>query len=150
MRSGSPDLLFIEENGELAGGGSNGFRLTNARPQTPVECPQGRVRFTHAHRGHAQQRCRAVRGSTRLGAQHPATRDLVARCQGQPGGKVLRRWPPAHVIAAFGDEPQGQVRPDTVDLDRIDPEQSLQRGLNGECRFVLLSFAPSISSKYSL
>ena len=62
---------------------------------------------------------------------------IVLGREGQPGREVLHAGPPCHVGADLGDEPQGGIRPDGIDLCEIRAGEAVEGTANLEARFVL-------------
>lgn len=88
----------------------------------------------------AIRRTAAARLAEGLGAgtEEPTARDLVLRGQREPRSEVLRRGPARHVGPNLGDELEGRVGRDAIDLRQIDASGQVMEGrANLEARFVV-------------
>ena len=99
----------IDQDGELAGGGGEGFRLADADGQPAVEGAEGGLAADETHGGNAQHGGRAVGGGLGFAAEAPAAGDPVLGREGEPGGEVVRGGPAAEIAlmrerAAFWTE----------------------------------------------
>ena len=118
----------VDKNGELASGRGNGFGLVSASGQPAIERPK---RMVAAMEGHGRDSkdlggpvCRGLRART----QKLPTRDLVARCQREPGSEVMLRGPAMHIKADFGDQLERAVGANTRKLGDVDPSTELEQG----------------------
>jgi transposase InsO family protein len=90
----------VEEDRELPSGSGDGLGLAGSRREAAVEGAEGGLSPADVHRRNSQEHGRPIGGPTGLGAEHAATRDLVARGQTEPRREVLGRGPLTHVVAA--------------------------------------------------
>jgi hypothetical protein len=114
----------VEENRNLARGRGDRLDLADARGKPSVEGTQGGVGSPDRYRGEPQERRGPAARAARARREHLATRDLVARRQAKPGGKVLCARPGGEVVA--------------VNLRQVLAEQRKERRANIEHRAVRL------------
>ena len=116
----------VDEDGQRAGGGGEGFGLADAHGEAPVEGPEGGLAPNEAHGGDAQHPGGAVGRRLRAAAEAPAARDPVLGREGEPGGEVMFGGPAPHVGADLGDELQGAIGGDAIDLRDVDAGEVVQ------------------------
>jgi hypothetical protein len=80
----------IHEDGELAGGDSNGVRFARACGEPAIERTQRGGRAAERSRGQSKRVRGPIRGGLGLRAQEPPAGNLVLRRERQPGSEVLR------------------------------------------------------------
>ena len=126
-----PELAFegpIDEDREFASRGGDGLRFTDPRGQTTIKGAERGLRTTHAHRCQAQDGGGAIRGGLCPRAEKAAAGDLVVGREGEPGREVFFRGPATHVGTNLGDQLEGRIRLNPVDLGDVDA--------TGEVRYV--------------
>ena len=87
-----------------------------------------------------QDRRGAVGGRLRLGAEQATARNFVLWGQGLPGREVFLSRPAGHVGSNLGEEAQGAVGANGIDLGEIDIGQVVERGANLEARLIVARF----------
>ena len=126
----------VDENGQLARRRGKGFGLADPDGQAPVERAQGGLASDQPEGGHAEHGGGAI--GRRLGprAEAPPTRDAVLRREGEPGGEVVFGGPPAEVGANLGDQLEGAVGGEAIDLGEVDAGEMVEDGPDIEVGFV--------------
>ena len=84
----------------------------------------------------------AVGGGERLGAEEAAAGDFVVGGQRQPGREVLLGGPAAHIGANLGEQPEGTVGADSVELREVDAGEVVERGANVEPWLIVARLLP--------
>ena len=126
----------IDENGELAGGGGDGFGLADPDRQAPVEGPAGGLAPHEAHGGDAQHAGGAIGGGLGFTAEPAAAGDPVLGCEGEPGGEVVLGGPARGVGADLGDQLEGAIGGEAIDLREVDAGQVVQHGPEVDVGFI--------------
>ena len=126
----------IDQDGELAGGGSNGFGLADADGQPAVESAEGGLAADETHGGDAQHAGGAVGGGLGFAAKPAVAGDPVLGREGEPGGEVVLGGPAAQVGADLGDQLQGAIGGEAIDLREVDAGQVVQHGPDVDVGFI--------------
>ena len=129
----------IDKNGELARGRGERLGLADADRQAAIEGAQGGLAARQAHGGDAEHGGGAIRRGLGLGAEAAATGDPVLGGEGEPGGEVVLGGPAARVGADLGDELEGTVGREAIDLREVDAGQVVQHGPDVEVLFIAAS-----------
>lgn len=109
----------VNKDGELTRGSGDGLGLADAGGKTAVEAAQCGLGAAQGHGGHAECGGGTIGRGLGAGAEQPAAGDFVVWGEGEPGGEMFFAWPSAHIRADFGDQFEGGIRGNAVDLRQI-------------------------------
>lgn len=124
----------IDEDGELACGGGDGFGLSDAEGHPPIERTECGSGTPEIHGAEAEDGRGAIRRGLRPAAKETPAGDLVLGGERQPRGEVLLRGPARHVGANLRQQAERVVRPDAVNLGQVDAGELVQRRPDIETR----------------
>ena len=126
----------IDEDGELAGGCGEGLGLANADGQPAIEGAEGGLATDETHGGDAQHGGRAVGRRLGFRAEPAAARYLVLGGEGEPGGEVMFGGPAGGVGADLGDQLEGAVGGESIDLGQVDGGEVVEHRTDIDVGFV--------------
>ena len=126
----------IDEDGELARGGGEGFGLPDADGQPPVESAEGGLAPDEAQGGHPKHGGRAIGGWLGAGAEATTARDLVLRGEREPRREMLLGGPPAEVGPDLGQQLERGIGGDAIDLGEVGAGQMVERRAHVKGRFI--------------
>ena len=126
----------VDENGELAGGGGQGFGFADADGQPAVEGPEGGLAPGQTHSGDAEHAGGAVGRGLGFAAEPAAAGDPVLGREGEPGSEVVFGGPARGVGADLGDELEGAIGGEAIDLCEVNPGQVVKDGPDVDVRFI--------------
>lgn len=106
----------IDQDGERARRGGDGLGFADTEGDATIERAQGGLRAPEIHGRQPEDSRGAIRRGLSATAQEAPAGHLVVRRQGQPRGEGLLSGPPAHLGASLGEEPQGVVGANAIDL----------------------------------
>ena len=116
-----------------------GLGLADADSQAPVEGAERGLPPDQPQGGHAQDGGGAVGRGLGLRAEAPPAGDAVLGREGEPGGEVVLSGPARGVGADLGDQLEGAVGGNAIDLREVDAGEVVQRGTDVHVGFVAVS-----------
>ena len=126
----------IDEDGDLARGGSDGLGLPHPDGETAVKGAERGLAPDDAAGGHSEHGGRAIGGGLGAGAEPAAAGDLVLGGAGEPRGEMLLSGPPADVGADLGEQLERVIGGDAIDLGQVGAGQLVERRANVEGRLI--------------
>lgn len=137
----------IDEDGELAGRGRDGLGFAGTDGETPTEGAERGLGAADIGGGEAQDGGRAIGGGLGPAAQQAPAGDLVAGGERQPGREVLLGRPAGHVGADFGEQPQGVIGADPVQLGQVHARELVQRSADLEAGLVSVGLVAGLGRR---
>ena len=126
----------VDQDRQLARGRGEGFGLADADGQAAIEGPERRLASDQTQRGDAQDGGGAIGGRLGSGTEAPAAGDAVLGGEGEPGGEVVLGGPAREVGPDLGDQLEGVIGGDAIDLRHVDAGQVMQGGADVDVGFV--------------